>query len=457
MKLDTCEYCKLRPGLCHGVDGLLGVAGCISFDHKRCKDWGWTCVCNPELLHYRLREVGGFECAVRGRLRATPILPHYIPTMYHRVSRYSLFKHDWIALPLHVLFRQNVERSLNATAETADGLRAELGLHRSTKIVVTGPGPDQTLEDFWRFHRSGKLLQRLIDLEIGLFTVPNFSFFLDSPPLHHRYNRSRILRVTERASEVGLNAVIHLNALHEEDWHDWERLLITHTEINAVCLEFQTGYSSPPVGTQAIRRLVRLRENIGRPLHPIIIGGARFAAELGKNFESCTIIDAQPFLHTFHRKVCEIDSSGRMKWKFKRSLRSEDLSGRFEGNLRTYSQRLGQRLIGQMPAQQAEFAFRLDNSGPLRPFGRQHSVAELPLFKNSPALSQSGLHQESQSRCEPPNFAPVSPQTSAAPPPTPARLAPAASQTNSGRKNIFRIRQSSASGARSTGRVDAPH
>ena len=457
MSFDTCERCKLRPSLCHGADGFFGVAGCLSFDHKRCKDWGWTCVCDPEQLDYRLREVGGFDCVVRGSLRVTPALPHFIPTMYHRVSRRSLFDLDWVALPLHVLFTRNPEGSLNVISETAVGLRAELGLRRSTKIVVTGPGPDQALEDFWRFHRSGKLFQRLIELEIELFTVPNFSFFLDSPPLHYRYNRSRILRVAERASEAGLSAVIHLNALHEEEWRDWERLLIAHPEISAVCLEFQTGYSSPVLGTKAFERLVRLRHNIGRPLHPIIIGGARFAAELGKNFESSTLIDAQPFLKTFHRKDCWIDSSGRLQWRFKRSQPGEDLGGRFSGNLRTYSQRLAQRLKGQKPAHQTDFGFRLDNSGPMRPSGKQHSTADLPLFAIRPTPPRSGVRQVSRSRYEPPSVAPVSHRTSDGSAPLPAKLAPEATRTNSRRKSNLRIQRPSASGARNTGRVADLH
>ncbi len=452
MRLDTCECCKLRPGLCHGADGL-GVAGCLSFDHKRCKDWGWTCVCDPAQLDYRLREVGGFDCAIRGRLRSTPKLPHFIPTMYHRLSQSRLFELDWAALPLHVLFNRIADGSLTPLAETAEQLRGTLGVGRSTKIIVTGPGPDQTLEDFWRFHRSENLVQRLIDLEVGLFTVPNFSFFLDSPPLHYRYNRSRILRVAERASEAGLSAVIHLNALHEEEWRDWERLLIAHPEINAVCLEFQTGYSSPVLGTNAFERLVRLRDNIGRPLHPIIIGGARFAAELGKHFESCTIIDAQPFLHTLHRKDCWIDSSGRLHWRFKRSQPGEDLGGRFSGNLRTYSQRLAQRLKGQKPAHQTDFGFRLDNSGPMRPSGKQRSTADLPLFANRPTPPRSDVRQESRSRCEPPSVAPPSPRNSAGSAPIPAKLAPEATRTNSRRKSILRIQRPSASGARNKGRV----
>jgi hypothetical protein len=306
------------------------------------------------------------------------------------------------------------------------------------------------LEDFWRFHRTEGLLAQLLSLEVDLFTVPNYSFFLDSPPLHYRYNRSRILRVTERASEAGLNAVLHLNALHEEEWRDWERLITAHAEITQVCLEFQTGYSRPAIGAAAIERLVRLRDNVGRPLHPIIIGGARFALELGQHFKFCTIIDAQPFLRTFYRRRCWVDSSGRLQWKFKRSQPGEDLGGRFKANLQTYAQRIDQRLKGLRPVLQAELGFKPDNAGPLRPPGRQRPLASLPLFENGRVRLQAGHPPESRSHCEPPSRAPVRPQNSAGTAPSPPKWARAANRANSGRKSTPRTRQPSASDARNT-------
>ncbi len=451
MNLDTCECCKFRPGLCHGTDGDWGVAGCVSFDHRRCKELGWTCLCDPAQLAYRLREAGGFDCSLRGRLRSTPSLPHYVPTIYNRVSPSTLFKLDWIAVPLHVLFARRGDGPLEPFAKTAEELRTDLGVHRTTKIALTGPGPDQTLEDFWRFHRTEGLLAQLLNLEVDLFTVPNYSFFLDSPPLHYRYNRSRILRVTERASEAGLGAVLHLNALHEEEWRDWERLITAHAEITQVCLEFQTGYSRPAIGAAAIERLVRLRDNVGRPLHPIIIGGARFAVELGQHFkESCTVIDAQPFLRTFYRRHCWVDSSGRLRWKFKRSQPGEDLGGRFTATFQTYAHRIEQRLKGQRPVLQAELGFKPDNAGPLRPPGRQRSLAALPLFENGRSLPQADRLPESRFRCGPPSSARVRPQNSAGTAPSPPRGARAASRANSDRKSTPRTRQPSASDARNT-------
>ena len=78
-----------------------------------------------------------------------------------------------------------------------------------TKVIVTGVGQDQIIEDFWGAHRKEELLQFLTTLNIELFTVPNFSFPLDAPPLHHRYNRARILRLAERGASAGLPLALH--------------------------------------------------------------------------------------------------------------------------------------------------------------------------------------------------------------------------------------------------------
>ena len=388
MNLDCCENCQLRPSLCHGVADHWGVTGCVSLDHQKCIEHGWTCVCNPGQLAERIREAEGFNCELRGSLRPTPTpIPRYVPTIYNDFPRTKPLDLDWVALPLHVLFKRSSCAGLVAIAQTAQALRQLLGVHGRTRMVLTGPGPDQTLEYFWRLHRKGNLLNLISELAIELFTMPNFSFFLDAPPLHHRYNRSRILRVAERASDAGLNPILHLNALHEDDWRDWEHLLSAHPEITALCLEFQTGYSSPVLGQAAFARLAKLQDMIKRPIHPILIGGARYAGALGRSFNNCTIIDAQPFMRTFHRKMCRVRADGQVTWSFRASNPDESLRARFMANLRTYSQRIDERFCGVPAMRQTEFCFRVPPDKRLQPRCEQHPVTDLALFAQSPKKS----------------------------------------------------------------------
>ena len=381
MEFVACQQCTFKPGLCHGFEGDWGMVGCSVFDHSKCEKHEWTCACNLKRLNKRVLEVRGFKCKLEKALLPIDVdLPHYIPTFYHGFPDGKPIELEWVALPLHCLFKSESGDRIKCLAEDRDELRTLLGLHHKTRIILTGPGPDQLIEDFWRFHLHSNLLSLLKALGIQLFTVPNYSFFTDAPPLHHHYNRGRILRVAERAAEAGVLSVLHLNAIHEQTWQEWEDLIKNHPEIKHICMEFQTGYTSPKLGQAALSRLVEVQKNIRRPLHPILIGAGRYAGFIGENFNSSTIVDAQPFLHTFNRKIHRTLSDGKSGWHFSSTMPLESLIPRFKSNLREYSERIGQRLAGVRPERQTEFEFQLDAVGPLFSRHKQKPVAVLPLF-----------------------------------------------------------------------------
>lgn len=424
----------------------MGLSGCISFDHKKCEKHEWTCVCNPVRLYHRSREVGGFACELEAGLKPIPVaLPPYIPNFLHNSIRCARpLNLEWIALPLYTLFRVR-DDSISAIANSGAELRQLFSLAPDTRIVVTGPGPDQPLEDFWRFHRNAKLFDLLLALGVDIFTVPNFSFFLDSPPLHHRYNRSRILRVAERASAAGLSSVLHLNALHEQEWRDWEKLLKAHPEISIVCLEFQTGYRSPEIGDKAFDRLVALQRNVGRPLHPILVGGAKYADRLGIHFSSSTIIDAHPFIKTVKRRILVPQSGLRPKWKFHPSQPGEPFDARLKGNVWAYAGRIADRMKGVKPLVQPEFPFRII-SKPITGHRRQKPLGDLPLFSRSIERPGDTSPQQPSQSSALPNRSPTSSQTPTAIKPTLPRSGSATSPANSHRRNNLETRQPSASG-----------
>lgn len=449
MKFEGCKECRFRPGLCHGTDGYLGLDGCASFDHSKCEENEWTCVCNLERLSERNREVGGFDCKLNTTLRSIDIeLPNYIPTFYHGFPGAKQLDLEWIALPLHRLLRPESGGTILAIAKNGQELRQSLCVHPKTKIILTGPGPDQIIEDFWRYHRKASLLSLLKELDIQVFTVPNFSFFSDAAPMHHRYNRSRILRVTERASDAGVNAVLHLNAIHEDTWKDWENLLIKHTEIKAVCMEFQTGYASSGIGDAALKRLIKLQMSVGRPLHPILIGAAKYAKCVGENFTTCTIIDANPFLHTFSRKVCTVMPDGRCKWSFRRTKPDESLIPRFKFNLHTYSERISGRLRGVLPIAQTELGLRLAPSGPLVPRGKQKSFADLDLFRQDQKQLEYNVDSRPELNSARSTNAPGATRTAVEEARGLSRAISATNHPNSYRKNSLRKLQPNGFGAK---------
>ena len=402
MLYSSCKNCPLRPALCHGVEDGLGIDSCMSFGRKQCEEFGWTSLYDPKLFAERFHEVGDFGCELRRNLLPVGFkLPPYIPALYHGFDFARPLDIDFAAVPLHVLFRSRADGSMVPIAKTARRLRELLGVKLNAKILVTGSGPDQGIENFWGVHRSDNLLSLLHKLDVCLFTTPNYSFFTNAPPPHNRYNRSRTLRLAERATDAGVVTALHLNAIFELEWKDWEALLQSHPEISTVCMEFQTGYACRTVGDRAFGRLVRLQEAINRPIHPILIGGARYAAKLGQNFSSSTVVDSEPFFKTFHRRNCVIKHDGNIEWKFKRSKAGECLAARFAGNLSEYSRRINDRING-IPAFRQMDLFRNPDEFRVRGRRKQGALKTLPLFSLQ-TLQQRTPDPGPQSRLGRPN------------------------------------------------------
>jgi len=441
----------MRPGLCHGVDTILaerqfGYAGCPSFDHKQCEERQWTCACNPPLLGKRMLEVGGFGCKLGAKLK--PIgdaLPKYVTTIYHNGGRSGLLDLDWVAIPLYRIIQYGSDGTANLIAEDAESLRKIFRLHARTKIIVTGPGADQGIENFWKHHQKAGLLSRIQKLGISVFTVPNYSFFFGMPPMHHRYNRGRILRMGERASAAGLPTILHANILHEADWCDWEKLVREHPEITALCFEFQTGYASAVHGDRAFDRLVKFQSNVNRPIHPILIGGARYAARLGKHFVSATVIDAQPFMQTAHRKSFDYTDDDRFLWVFKATPPNEAADARFKGTLQKYSRRIEERMGGVPPIRQTELPFRIPSSKRLSGGCRQKPVHTLPLFGQFQVQPEVAPDPEPQVRSAPPMRRLSDAQTASSAAQVSTKVKLATNRPNSHRKKSLHIPRPNAS------------
>ncbi|MGC3957026.1 MAG: DUF4417 domain-containing protein [Verrucomicrobiota bacterium] len=419
-----------------------GYAGCPSFDHDQCGERKWTCACNPSLLGKRMLEVGGFGCKLEATLKSIEdTLPKYVTTIYHSGGRSGLLDLDWVAIPLYRIIHYGSDGIPNLIADDAQSLRNIFRLHSRTKIIVTGPGADQGIENFWKHHQKAGLLTRIQKLRISIFTVPNYSFFFGMPPMHHRYNRSRILRMGERASAAGLPTILHANILHEADWCDWENLIREHPEITALCFEFQTGFASAAVGERVFDRLVKLQSNVNRPIHPILIGGARYAARLGKHFTSATVIDAQPFMQTAHRKSFDYTDDDRSQWVFNATPLNEAPDARFKGSLQKYSRRIGERMDGVPPIRQTELPFRIPSSKGLSGGCRQMPVRTLPLFDQSQALPERAPDSGLQGRYALPTRRPADSQTASSAAQAPTREKLATSRPSSRHKKSFRILQ----------------
>lgn len=333
-----CPNCCYRR-TCGGVEGVMDLAGCTVRDHSECTARGWTCFCKAGELAYRANEVDGFTTGLRCSLDHRGIeLPLYVPTIHHGSSREVPLDETWAALPLYALFRVQAGRYV-PVAESPAELRRIFRLADSTNILALGTDDDQKLEDFWQHHQAARVGDALKRMEIGFVSVPNFSYFLDAPPTHTLYNRSRILRVTERLTNAGLQVGLHLNAYLPTHWDFWEEVLRAQSFCRIVSVEFQTGLKSHYRGAEAYESLIRLQARVGRPLRPILIAGQKYLRRLPQDFERFTIVDSTPFMRAMFRRVLK-GSGGGESWNRRRTKQNAPVDDLLKENIASHRRRL---------------------------------------------------------------------------------------------------------------------
>jgi hypothetical protein len=169
-------------------------------------------------------------------------------------------------------------------------------------MLAIGAAPDRYLELLWQHHRTCDVFPELAALGFAAVTTPNFSYFLDAPRPQILYNFRRILLTAERMSAAGIKVVPHLNALTIFDWQLWISALREHTEINAVAVDFQTGLRSPALGMPFIQKLRELEQRLSRKMHVVALAGGQYVKTFRDMDATFTLVDAEPFLKTLHRK-----------------------------------------------------------------------------------------------------------------------------------------------------------
>ncbi len=377
----TCNECFLYAS-CGGVEGALGVASCLTLDPAECKKRGWVSFRDPMDFTFRWSETMGFNTPFRGKMSVPSAgsMPLYAPAIYHGGRRSRRLHFPWVAIPLYTIIRPRRDRTFGCIVKDGPALRHAFGLADESRIIVTSVAPDAYLERLWRHHQEISLADLLRSLNVQAVTVPNFSYFLDAPPVHTLYNRARMLRIAERFSSAGLPVVPHLNAFMEAHWCFWTAFLREQSNVVYVCKEFQTGFRAAAAGGDAYDRLVRLQDEVGRDLHPILIAGRRFLPKLRKDFETFTVVDGTPFIKTYHRQFLKSADDIGFNWKLRRTRHGQPLDDRLCENVTAYETRLREKADGPKAVQRE---FPLSGFMPPRPkeFPQQEPIAGLDLFK----------------------------------------------------------------------------
>lgn len=337
-----CAFCS--PEICPLQKGLWGCgAKCgITCEPANCQ---WTCPNRPEEFAWRWREVGGFKAPPLPALLA-PIfqpLPRYIPLIQHSYKFKSPLPMSVAAINTFEVLKLRQD-GYGSRAFTSEELLAEWKLGPRTELLLISVAKDRHLENYWRYRKADRVPDRLAELGIRGITIPNFSYFFDAPPWHTLWNQRRLLKVADELSQVGVGVIPHLNALSSGNWKVWQNLLSEQTHLKLVAKEFQTGARrSATVGRRSLDDLIRLQDAIGRPLHPIVIGGGRYWPQLTRSFTDFTVIDSTPFMKSINRHRIIASQNGSIRSEKAPLHKEEPIDMLWAENIKEYEEALRRR------------------------------------------------------------------------------------------------------------------
>jgi hypothetical protein len=260
-------------------------------------------------------EVGNWPPLSTGYLHPPSLtnLPRYLPQLHHTSGFSGEFNLPIVALKASRVvsrFMREPRKGSKPAPQSPAELREIFQLPSTAQIILISVAKDTPLERYWEWRTVKEIPQRLSQLGISAVTIPNFSYFPEAPPWHTLWNFQRMMRVAEEFSAVGLGVIPHVSAITAAHRQDWARLFREQPHLTMVVREFQTGARTRKGGNAVFDDLRQLREDIGRDLHPIIVGGARYWRELQTHFPSFTVVDSYPFFATVHRHEITVAPDG---------------------------------------------------------------------------------------------------------------------------------------------------
>ena len=304
-----CALCS--PEHCPAQKQIWGcLTDCgVACDPRNCD---WTCPRDPKLFWARWFEVGGWPPRQSNLLRAPSetALPRYLPQLHHASKFDGPFDLPWVALKASRVVSRLIgpQRRGVQQLQTPADLRAMFKLPANAKVVLVSVAKDRQLESYWEWRIAKNLARRLAELDIAAVTVPNFSYFPEAPSWHTLWNFHRMMRVAEELSEAGIGVIPHVSSLTPAHRRDWTQLLREQPQLSLVAREFQTGARQGNAGQTMLDEIRAMQEELGRPLHPILVGGARYYRAAQTRFANFTVVDSHPFMATvFRRKITMTD------------------------------------------------------------------------------------------------------------------------------------------------------
>ncbi len=340
------------------------------------------------------KDVGGLvDCSVPPlRPIETSGLPRYIPVLQNWHLRPAKpLAIDVVAIPLFEVFGRLPGGSYGARFPDGATLRRKFGLKDNARIILCGVDHDPPLETFWAKHRLPGVLDAFAALDLDV-SLPNFSFFTCVTGFQILRNRKRTLLCAERLSQAGSRVSLHLNANTDAHWAFWLNFLSQHPEVTCATVEFQTGaLLDQEFGRYTFNHIVNLQNQLGRPLHFLLVGAARFYSRAVAELKSFSLLDSRPFICSIKRKMLVRTGKGEYVWQTYPTRQGSSLAPLFEHNLKFYRGMLKRGLDKPEPEQeekeQLKFSFspQPHTLRPIRSPSESRSRIPLPRSRPTPA------------------------------------------------------------------------
>lgn len=331
-----CTVCPLRH-VCGGLARDADEWACT--DHCRSCDGACDLVCLSKEARFAedFAEVGGFDLQNLDVTThpASGDLPRYIPVVQHGQAHVDELEVETVAIPLRGLMRGG-KQDYGPVGATGVEIASRFRISPDARVFLLGTGRDVDIERYWRWRRLSNAPARLSELGLLGAVAPNFSVFLNEPRTQHLYNRKRSLICAAELGAAGVPAVPYIVGVAPHDWRTWETWLRERPHISVVAKEFQTGLANATRGGRALAELDRIQKALGRPLHVVAIGAARFRNDLAARFNTWTVIDSEPYMKAVKRQW--IDAVGaRVEHASAKDVPVDEV---FAHNLKTWSARV---------------------------------------------------------------------------------------------------------------------
>jgi hypothetical protein len=294
-----------------------------------------VCPNNEDFIE-RVSGINGLRFDDVGQINQRPVdLPVYVPHLNHRYGRKCPLDWPLVAITPYELFRLR-KGVYKAEANSPADLRTHFNLSPDTRIVLRGTDKDKPLEKYWERRVEDLAPEQLARLGIDLVIGPNFSHFSDVPRTDNIYNRKRQIRCLEELQAAGLNVAPHLSDAAEGDWDFWRGYLTDNPSLKYVAKEFQTGNKPLELALKVLAELEGIQQHVGRPIHPIMIGGAQLTEHAASRFETFTVLDSRPFMSAIKRRAFR-SRGRRATWHSDQTLPGFGIDDILLDNLERYS------------------------------------------------------------------------------------------------------------------------